>query len=92
MKKLWWILLFCGFVIVIVCGAQENNRTPVLHPFAVIRAGVLIDGKSDSPRRNQVIIIRGNRIESRLRCRDREDSRRRGRYRSFDRNRTSRPD
>jgi imidazolonepropionase-like amidohydrolase len=30
----------------------------------VIRAGVLIDGKSDQPRRDQVIVIRGHRIES----------------------------
>jgi imidazolonepropionase-like amidohydrolase len=30
----------------------------------VIRAGVLIDGKSDQPRRDQVVVIRGNRIES----------------------------
>ncbi len=30
----------------------------------VIRAGVLIDGKSDQPRRDQVIVVRGNRIES----------------------------
>ena len=30
----------------------------------VIRAGTLIDGKSDKPRRDQVILIRGNRIES----------------------------
>jgi imidazolonepropionase-like amidohydrolase len=30
----------------------------------VIRAGQLIDGKSDQPRSNQVIVIRGNRIES----------------------------
>lgn len=30
----------------------------------VIRAGTLIDGKSDRPRANQVIVIRGNRIES----------------------------
>src|SRR6266853_814072 len=30
----------------------------------VIRAGVLIEGKSDQPRRDQVIVIRGNRIES----------------------------
>jgi imidazolonepropionase-like amidohydrolase len=49
---------------VICCSAQENNTSPVLHSFTVIRAGVLIDGKSDSPRHNQVIIIRGNRIES----------------------------
>ena len=30
----------------------------------VIRAGALIDGKSPSPRRDQVIVVRGNRIES----------------------------
>ena len=30
----------------------------------VIRAGTLIDGKSDKPRANQVIVIRGNKIES----------------------------
>ena len=30
----------------------------------MIRAGTLIDGKSDKPRANQVIVIRGNRIES----------------------------
>ena len=29
----------------------------------VIRAGTLIDGKSPAPRRDQVIVIRGNRIE-----------------------------
>src|SRR5882724_3462681 len=32
--------------------------------FTVIRAGSLIDGKSDVPRRNQVIVIRGEKIES----------------------------
>jgi imidazolonepropionase-like amidohydrolase len=52
------------FAVVIYSGAQESNRNPVLHPFTIIRAGSVIDGKSDSVRRNQVIIIRGNRIES----------------------------
>jgi imidazolonepropionase-like amidohydrolase len=36
----------------------------VLHPFTVIRAGALIDGKSESVRHNQIIIIRGDRVES----------------------------
>jgi imidazolonepropionase-like amidohydrolase len=49
---------------VIYSGAQESNSNPVLHPFTIIRAGSVIDGKSDSVRRNQIIIIRGNRIES----------------------------
>ena len=30
----------------------------------VVRAGMLIDGKSDAPKRNQVIVIRGNKIEN----------------------------
>jgi imidazolonepropionase-like amidohydrolase len=30
----------------------------------VIRAGTLIDGRSDTPRANQIIVVRGNRIES----------------------------
>src|SRR4029453_12863944 len=33
-------------------------------PVTVIRAGTLIDGKSAAPRRGQVIVVRGNRIES----------------------------
>jgi imidazolonepropionase-like amidohydrolase len=33
-------------------------------PVTVIRAGRLIDGKSDKPQRDQVIVIRGNRIQS----------------------------
>jgi imidazolonepropionase-like amidohydrolase len=33
-------------------------------PVTIIRAGVVIDGKSGAPRRDQVIVVRGNRIES----------------------------
>jgi imidazolonepropionase-like amidohydrolase len=61
MKKSWCILLFA---IVISSVVQENNGSPVLHPFTVIRAGALIDGKSESVRHNQIIIIRGDRVES----------------------------
>jgi imidazolonepropionase-like amidohydrolase len=60
MKSCRWIVLFA---IVICCNAQENS-SPTLHSFTVIRAGTLIDGKSDTPRHNQVIILRGNRIEN----------------------------
>jgi imidazolonepropionase-like amidohydrolase len=63
MKNGWWIFLFL-FAVVICGSAQESKDAPALHQFTVIRAGALIDGKSDSPRRNQVIVIRGNRIES----------------------------
>src|SRR5215471_20895680 len=63
MRNSWWIpallstAVFCSY-------AQESAPGPALHPFTVIRAGTLIDGKSASPRYNQVILIRGNRIES----------------------------
>src|SRR2546423_7924714 len=41
-----------------VAAAQSQS------PVTVIRAGVLIDGKAGAPRRDQVIVVRGNRIES----------------------------
>jgi imidazolonepropionase-like amidohydrolase len=41
---------------------QKDNRDS--EAWTAIRAGSLIDGKSDKPRRDQVIIVRGNRIES----------------------------
>jgi len=53
--------LFLAFVLNAV--AQEPT-TPAIQPVTVIRAGTLIDGKSDKPRHDQVIVIRGNRIES----------------------------
>ncbi len=46
---------------------QKDNRasdSKTSESTTVIRAGSLIDGKSDKPRHDQVIIIRGNRIES----------------------------
>jgi len=45
----------------LTCAAAQ---TPAAAPVTAIRAGVLLDGKSDAPRRNQIIVIRGNRIES----------------------------
>jgi imidazolonepropionase-like amidohydrolase len=47
----------------LIASAQDKVAAPP-QPYTVIRAGTLIDGKSDSPRRNQVIVIHGNRIES----------------------------
>ncbi|PYX38451.1 MAG: amidohydrolase [Acidobacteria bacterium] len=44
--------------------AQEKSAASASQQVMVIRADTLIDGKSDSPRRNQSIVIRGNRIES----------------------------
>src|SRR5690349_3630646 len=47
----------------LIASAQDKASKPA-QPYTVIRAGTLIDGKSDSPRRNQVIVVHGNRIES----------------------------
>jgi imidazolonepropionase-like amidohydrolase len=69
-KNYTWILLF---TVVIFAAAQpiaaqqsaavQKDKSPS-EVWTVIRAGSLIDGKSDRPRSDQVIIIRGNRIES----------------------------
>jgi imidazolonepropionase-like amidohydrolase len=49
-----------AFTFVVPAFSQAQPPQAVI----VIRAGTLIDGKSDQPRRDQVIVIRGNRIES----------------------------
>ncbi len=48
-------------VSVFFCAAALFAQTPAV---TVIRAGTLIDGKSDKVRHDQVIVVRGNRIES----------------------------
>jgi imidazolonepropionase-like amidohydrolase len=59
------ILLFA----VVISAAAQQTAAPQkdkssAEVWTVIRAGSLIDGKSDKARRDQVIVIRGNRIES----------------------------
>ena len=46
-----------GTIILLAATADAQQLT-------VIKAGTLIDGTSSQPRRNQTIVIRGNRIES----------------------------
>jgi imidazolonepropionase-like amidohydrolase len=51
----------------LLCAAFAMNAVAQQTPapqVTVIRAGTLIDGKSDKPRRDQLIVIRGNKIES----------------------------
>ncbi|MDQ1389641.1 MAG: hypothetical protein QOF56_3095 [Acidobacteriaceae bacterium] len=55
-----WMLLF-AFV---VSAAAQQNDNRASDAWTVIRAGSLIDGRSDKPRRDQVVIIHGNKIES----------------------------
>ena len=59
--KSFRLILSLAFAVTAV--AQQPNPEPA-NQVSVIRAGTLIDGKSDKPRRDQVIVIRGNRIES----------------------------
>ena len=60
MKNFYWMLLLAVSVSAFAQEAGFSNPQAV----TVIRAGWLIDGRSDKPRRDQVIIVRGNRIES----------------------------
>jgi len=48
----------------IAAAVAQEQTASLATRVTVIRAGVLIDGKSDKPRRNQIITIRGNKIES----------------------------
>jgi imidazolonepropionase-like amidohydrolase len=47
-----------------LAGAQAAPKAPQAAPVTVIHAGVLIDGTSPAPRRDQAIVVRGDRIES----------------------------
>jgi imidazolonepropionase-like amidohydrolase len=58
--KYGWVLLLAA---VIPAAAQQKDNA-ASDSWTVIRAGSLIDGKSAAPRRDQVIVIHGNRIES----------------------------
>jgi imidazolonepropionase-like amidohydrolase len=60
MKNIGWIL---ALALVASLAAQES-RPPNGQQVTVIRVGTLIDGKSDQPRRDQVVVVRGSRIES----------------------------
>jgi imidazolonepropionase-like amidohydrolase len=54
------IILSVAFALISPAASQTAAQPDV----TVIRAGVLIDGKSGQPRRDQLIVIRGHRIES----------------------------
>jgi imidazolonepropionase-like amidohydrolase len=64
MRTTLWVV--CIAMASLSAAAQEKKASPkpALKNFTVIRVGTLIDGKSDSPRHDQVIVIRGNRIDS----------------------------
>ena len=60
MRKLF-LTLFAVCLTASVVQAQAN--APASPALTVIRAGSLIDGTSDAPRKNQLIFVRGNKIE-----------------------------
>jgi len=62
MKTYGWTLLL-AIATLATAQPQEPQKDKAELP-TVIRAGMVIDGKSAQPRRDQVIIIRGNRIEN----------------------------
>lgn len=53
-----------SLMVTVALALSASAQTTPPPAVTVIRAGVLIDGKSDQPRRDQVIVIRGNHIES----------------------------
>jgi imidazolonepropionase-like amidohydrolase len=55
-----WLVFLTAMFPISVAWAQPQGPIPK-NP-TIIRAGVLIDGESGSARRNQVIVVRGNRI------------------------------
>lgn len=44
-------------------GLLGQTKAPAEAPVTVIRAGTMIDGVSEAPRKNQLIFVRGERIE-----------------------------
>jgi hypothetical protein len=50
-------LTLCGV------GARGQSKPGAPAPLTVIRAGTLIDGVSETPKKNQLIFVRGEHIE-----------------------------
>jgi imidazolonepropionase-like amidohydrolase len=61
MRKTIWILA-CLLTLSAV-SLRAQNAAPAAGSLTVIRAGTLIDGTSDAPRKNQLIFVRGEHIE-----------------------------
>ncbi len=52
------------FLVLTLCVMPGRAQSPTSSgPLTVIRAGVLIDGQSDAPKQQQLIFVRGERIE-----------------------------
>jgi imidazolonepropionase-like amidohydrolase len=55
----------CAAMLVLLCGnvARGQNSSETAGTLTVIRAGTLIDGVSEMARKNQLVFVRGERIE-----------------------------
>src|SRR5258708_18055136 len=53
------------FLLFVLCGgiSRAQAQKAETAPLTVIRAGTLIDGQSETPRKNQLIFVRCQRIE-----------------------------
>jgi imidazolonepropionase-like amidohydrolase len=51
--------------VLLSCATAAYGQAPsaATSPLIVIRAGILIDGQTDTPKKNQLIFVRGGRIE-----------------------------
>src|SRR5256885_11308661 len=57
-------LIVCVFISLLLAGnAVRSQSVPPVAALTVIRCGSLIDGVSGTPRKNQLIFVRGQRIE-----------------------------
>jgi imidazolonepropionase-like amidohydrolase len=52
-----------SILLLLVCDRAPGQNSPATATLTVIRAGTLIDGTSETPRRNQLIFVRGEHIE-----------------------------
>ena len=64
MKNYVWNYGCVLLLAAVIPAAAQQKDNAASDSWTVIRAGSLIDGKSAAPRRDQVIVIHGNRIES----------------------------
>src|SRR5712691_12357197 len=57
--------ILCAVAMLAMSGSVliGQSGAPTAAPLTVIRAGMLIDGVSEAPRKNQLIFVRGERIE-----------------------------
>ena len=59
MKKTFLVIFLCA----LMAGASPGQTRAPETALTVIRAGTIIDGVSETPRKNQLIFVRGERIE-----------------------------